>query len=56
MNAEVYFVTQNAQDLTDEKLNNNIGVKFAFRSRDSTEIKKTLQFFGVDSEDEANQR
>ncbi|MFD1452546.1 conjugal transfer ATPase TcpF [Oceanobacillus sojae] len=56
MNAGVYFVTQNADDLTDEKLKNNIGVKFAFRSRDITEIKKTLQFFGVDSEDEANQR
>ncbi len=56
MNAGVYFVTQNADDLTDEKLKNNIGVKFAFRSRDMTEIKKTLQFFGVDSEDELNQK
>ncbi|MEK4026209.1 conjugal transfer ATPase TcpF [Sporosarcina sp. FSL W7-1283] len=56
MNAGVYFVTQNADDLTDEKLKNNIGVKFAFRSRDMTEIKKTLQFFGVDAEDESNQR
>ncbi|WP_166627321.1 ATP-binding protein [Jeotgalicoccus sp. S0W5] len=56
MNAGVYFVTQNADDLTDEKLKNNIGVKFAFRSRDISEIKKTLAFFGVDAEDEANQR
>lgn len=56
MNAGVYFVTQNADDLTDEKLKNNIGVKFAFRSRDMTEIKKTLQFFGVDAEDESNQK
>ncbi len=56
MNAGVYFVTQNADDLTDEKLKNNIGVKFAFRSRDMTEIKKTLQFFGVEAEDESNQR
>lgn len=56
MNAGVYFVTQNSGDLTDEKLKNNIGVKFAFRSRDMTEIKKTLQFFGVDAEDESNQR
>lgn len=56
MNAGVYFVTQNADDLTDEKLKNNIGVKFAFRSRDLNEIKKTLAFFGVDAEDEANQR
>jgi len=56
MNAGVYFVTQNAADLTDEKLKNNIGVKFAFRSRDTNEIKKTLDFFGVDPEDEANQQ
>ncbi|MEJ8766212.1 ATP-binding protein [Oceanobacillus sp. HCA-5259] len=56
MNAGVYFVTQNADDLTDEKLKNNIGVKFAFRSRDINEIKKTLEFFGVDKEDEGNQR
>ncbi len=56
MNAGVYFVTQNAADLTDEKLKNNIGVKFAFRSRDINEIKKTLEFFGVDKEDEGNQR
>ncbi|WP_339229568.1 ATP-binding protein [Oceanobacillus sp. FSL K6-2867] len=56
MHAGVYFVTQNAADLTDEKLKNNIGVKFAFRSRDINEIKKTLEFFGVDKEDEENQR
>ncbi|MDM8101737.1 ATP-binding protein [Oceanobacillus oncorhynchi] len=56
MNAGVYFVTQNAADLTDEKLKNNIDVKFAFRSRDINEIKKTLEFFGVDKEDEGNQR
>ncbi|GIN71737.1 ATPase [Bacillus sp. J14TS2] len=56
MNAGVYFVTQNADDLTDEKLKNNIGIKFAFRSRDINEIKKTLEFFGVDKEDEGNQR
>ncbi|MGR6139900.1 conjugal transfer ATPase TcpF [Enterococcus faecalis] len=56
MNAGVYFVTQNADDLLDEKMKNNIGLKFAFRSTDLVEIKKTLTFFGVDSEDEANQK
>lgn len=56
MNAGVYFVTQNADDLIDEKLKNNIGLKFAFRSTDSQEIKKTLAFFGVDPEDEDNQK
>ncbi|MEB5968975.1 conjugal transfer ATPase TcpF [Enterococcus gallinarum] len=56
MNAGVYFVTQNADDLIDEKLKNNIGLKFAFRSIDSQEIKKTLEFFGVDQNDEDNQK
>lgn len=56
MNAGVYFVTQNAVDLSDENLKNNIGLKFAFRSTDTAEIKKTLSFFGVDAEDENNQK
>ncbi|WP_100489220.1 ATP-binding protein [Sporolactobacillus pectinivorans] len=56
MNAGVYFVTQNADDLLDEKMKNNIGLKFAFRSTDIHEIKKTLEFFGVDKEDEQNQK
>ena len=56
MNAGVYFVTQNTDDLLDEKLKNNLGLKFAFRSTDINEIKKTLAFFGVDAEDENNQK
>ena len=56
MNAGVYFVTQNTDDLLDEKLKNNLGLKFAFRSTDINEIKKTLEFFGVDPEDEYNQK
>lgn len=56
MNAGVYFVTQNADDVGDENLKNNIGLKFAFRSTDTNEIKKTLSFFGVDPEDENNQK
>jgi hypothetical protein len=56
MNAGVYFVTQNADDLLDEKMKNNIGLKFAFRSTDLVEIKKTLAFFGVDKDDEHNQK
>ncbi|EKZ4847846.1 ATP-binding protein [Listeria monocytogenes] len=56
MNAGVYFVTQNADDLLDEKMKNNIGLKFAFRSTDLVEIKKTLAFFGVDADDENNQK
>lgn len=56
MNAAVYFVTQNAADLADESLKNNIGLKFAFRSTDTVEIKKTLEFFSLDPEDENNQK
>lgn len=56
MNAAVYFVTQNAGDVADENIKNNIGMKFAFRSTDMNEIKKTLAFFGLDSEDENNQK
>jgi len=56
MNAGAYFVTQNVDDLLDEKMKNNIGLKFAFRSTDINEIKKTLTFFGLDSEDELNQK
>lgn len=56
MNAGVYFVTQNSGDVSDENLKNNIGLKFAFRSTDINEIKKTLEFFEVDKEDENNQK
>ena len=56
MNAAVYFVTQNSGDVDDEKMKNNIGLKFAFRSTDISEIKNTLEFFGVDKEDENNQK
>lgn len=56
MNAAVFFVTQNADDLIDEKLKNNIGLKFAFRSTDIHEIKKILEFFNVDQDDEDNQQ
>lgn len=56
MNAGVYFVTQNSDDLLDERLKNNIGLKFAFRSTDIHEIQKTLEFFGLDKEDESNQK
>ncbi len=35
---------------------NNIGLKFAFRSTDINEIKQTLEFFGIDKDDENNQK
>ena len=56
MNAGVYFVTQSSGDVSKESLKNNIGLKFAFRSTDTNEIKQTFEFFGLDSEDENNQK
>ena len=56
MQAGVYFVTQSAYDVSKESLKNNIGLKFAFRSTDINEIKQTLEFFGIDPEDENNQK
>ncbi len=56
MNAGVYFVTQSAMDVSKESLKNNIGLKFAFRSTAIEEIKQTLEFFGLDKEDENNQK
>ena len=56
MNAGVYFVTQSSGDVSKESLKNNSGLKFAFRSTDTNEIKQTLEFFGLDSEDENNQK
>jgi hypothetical protein len=47
MNAGIYFVTQNANDLLDEKMKNNIAMKFAFRSKDINEIENVLEFFGL---------
>ena len=56
MQAGVYFVTQSAYDVSKESLKNNIGLKFAFRSTDINEIKQTLEFFGIDKDDETNQK
>lgn len=55
MNAGVYFMTQNCDDLNNDEMKNLIGLKFAFRSTNLVEIQKTLQFFGLDPEDKANQ-
>ena len=55
MQAGVYFVTQSSGDVSKESLKNNIGLKFAFRSTDINEIKQTLEFFGIDKDDENNQ-
>ena len=56
MQAGVYFVTQSSGDVSKESLKNNIGLKFAFRSTDINEIKQTLEVFGIDKDDENNQK
>ena len=56
MQSGVYFVTQSSGDVSKESLKNNIGLKFAFRSTDINEIKQTLEFFGIDKDDENNQK
>ena len=56
MQAGVYFVTQSSGAVSKESLKNNIGLKFAFRSTDINEIKQTLEFFGIDKDDENNQK
>ena len=56
MQAGVYFVTQSSGDVSKESLKNNIGLKFAFRSTDINEIKQTLEFFGIDKDDENTQK
>ena len=56
MQAGVYFVTQSSGDVSKESLKNNIGLKFAFRSTDINEIKQTLESFGIDKDDENNQK
>ena len=56
MQAGVYFVTQSSGDVSKESLKNNIDLKFAFRSTDINEIKQTLEFFGIDKDDENNQK
>lgn len=55
MQSGVFFITQSSSDLLDEKIKNNIGLKFAFHSTDKTEIRNTLRFFGLDPDDEGNQ-
>ena len=55
MNAGVYFCTQNAKDLLDERIKNNIGMFFIFKSNDTEEIKNSLKLLGADPEDEGNE-
>ena len=49
-------IISGGSDVSKESLKNNIGLKFAFRSTDINEIKQTLEFFGIDKDDENNQK
>ncbi len=53
---QAFISLHNLYDVSKESLKNNIGLKFAFRSTDINEIKQTLEFFGIDKDDENNQK
>lgn len=48
LNKPGVFVSQNVADIGDEKVKNNIGYKFAFRSTDVDEIRQVLSFFNLE--------
>lgn len=56
MQVGVYFVIQFVYDVLKESLKNNIGLKFVFCFIDINEIKQILEFFGIDKDDENNQK
>ena len=52
MKAAIDFGTQNCDDLAGEKMKNNIGMKFVFRSQDKEEIRKSLEFLNLEYTEE----
>ncbi|MCU6747513.1 ATP-binding protein [Faecalicatena acetigenes] len=52
MNSGMYLMSQGIDDLGTENIRNNIGMKFVFRIKDRKEIKKALEYLGLDSENE----
>lgn len=48
LNKPGVFVSQNVADIGDEKVKNNIGYKFAFKSTDVDEICQVLKFFNLE--------
>jgi len=55
MNAGVFFITQNCDDVRKDGIENTVGQRFAFRSRDRSEVEKILNYFDLDTESEENQ-
>ncbi len=54
MNSGCWFSTQNAKDINDEAIKNNIGMFFVFHSEDDKEITNALDLLGLDSDDVNN--
>jgi hypothetical protein len=47
-NTALVLVTQNAHDLLDERITNNLSAKFAFRSTEEQEVRAVLKLLDVD--------
>jgi DNA helicase HerA-like ATPase len=52
MNNAVYLISQNVADLLDERIKNQIGAKFIFRSHDQDEISRVLELLNLQPEEE----
>lgn len=52
LNAPGYFIGQSVDDIGDEKVRNNVGYKFAFKTTDISEIKKVLSFYNLEETEE----
>jgi len=51
LNIAGFFSTQQINDMGGSDIRNNIGMKFAFRSRDEDEVKAILRYFDLDEND-----
>ncbi|MGN7457435.1 ATP-binding protein [Paenibacillus pasadenensis] len=47
-NSAIIIISQNANDLLDERIKNNLGFKFVFQSTDSDEVKNVLTFLNLE--------
>ena len=55
LNIGGFLASQQTNDMGDSDIKNNIGMKFAFRSRDNDEVREILKYFGLDENDIENQ-
>lgn len=49
LNSPGIFISQSVDDVGDEKVRNDLGYKFAFKSTDDEEIVKILKFYGLEA-------